>query len=271
MPHILILGLGYTTSRLAARLQAAGWQVTATRRLAGDGVLQFDDPAVAAAVAAASHIVSSVPPDADGDPVLRQYGEALAAAPAVWLGYLSSTGVYGDTKGAWVDESADVGNGRRGARVAADLAWQGLRDDVRVFRLPGIYGPGRSAIDRVRSGTASRIDAPGHRFSRIHVDDIVGAVIASFDRGAPGIYNLADDAPASGAAVIEYACDLLGIRYPPLEALADARLSPMARGFYLESRQVAAGKMVRELGVRLRYPDFRAGLRACLSPGYAAR
>lgn len=263
MPHLLIFGLGYTASRLADRLRGQGWAVTATRRGADGTAMAFDDPRVVAAIAAATHIVSSVPPGEAGDPVLTRFGPALAAAPARWLGYLSSTGVYGDAHGAWVDESSPVGGGRRSARVAADTLWQALRGDIRVFRLPGIYGPGRSTIDRVRAGEVARIDAPGHLFSRIHVDDIVAAVTASFDRAA-GVYNLADDAPATSRAVTEYACDLLGRPYPPLVALADAALSPMARGFYAESRRVAAGKMVRELGVRLRYPDFRAGLRACV-------
>lgn len=262
--HLLVFGLGYTATRLAARVRDAGGTVTAMRRAAGGDALAFDDPAVVHAIAAATHIVSSVPPAGELDPVLVRYGTLLNAAPARWFGYLSSTGVYGDAAGAWVDEGSPVGGGRRSARVAADLAWQALRSDVRVFRLPGIYGPGRSAIDRVRSGDARRIDAPGQRFSRIHVDDIVAGVIASFTRGDPGVYNLADAEPAPGNAVIEYACDLLGVAWPPLEPLATAALSPMSRGFYAESRCVAAGRMVRDLGVRLAYPDYRSGLRACL-------
>lgn len=265
MAHVHIFGLGYASGRLAGQLRAKGWQITATRRQARDGVFAFDDDAaVAESIGQATHILSSVPPEGDADTVLARYGARLAAAPARWIGYLSSTGVYGDAGGAWVDESAAVGTGRRSARAAADLDWQALRPDVRVFRLPGIYGPGRSAIDRLRAGDAHRIDAPGHVFSRIHVDDIVAGVVASFDRGGPGIFNLADDEPATGSAVIEHACDLLGVAYPPLEPIATATLSPMARGFYAESRKVANGRMIRELGVRLRYPDYRAGLRACL-------
>ena len=150
------------------------------------------------------------------------------------------------------------------ARVAADLAWQTLHPAVRVFRLPGIYGPGRSALDRVLAGNAHRIDAPGHLFSRIHVDDIVQAVVASFNRGAPGVYNIADRLPATGNAVTEFACDLLRRPYPPIEPLDTPRLSPMARGFYAENRRIAATKMVRDLGVRLRYADYMQGLRGCL-------
>ena len=258
MPHLLIFGLGYTASRLAARMRSAGWQVTATTR----ATLPLDSPAVGEAIASATHILSSVPPAEGADPVLTLHTDALRAAPARWIGYLSSTGVYGDTGGAWVDESAVIGTGRRNARAAADLQWQALRPDVRVFRLPGIYGPGRSALDRVSAGTATRVDAPGQVFSRIHVDDIGSAVIASFDR-PPGIWNLADAEPASGNAVTEYACDLLGEPYP--DVVPVSALSPMAQGFYTERRRIAATKMARDLGLRLRYPDFRSGLRACLS------
>lgn len=264
--HLLIFGLGYTSGRLASQLSGAGWRITATRRSAVKGCVAHGDRlAVAAALATATHILSSVPPDSTGaDPVLTDYGADIAAAPARWRGYLSSTGVYGDTGGAWVDESAAIGHGRRSARAAADLAWQQLRPDSYVFRLPGIYGPGRSAIDRVRAGDAHRIDAPGHLFSRIHVDDIVRCITASFTRGRAGVYNLADATPATGAQVIEYACDLLGQPYPPLEPVDTPRLSAMARGFYTENRRIAASKLNRELAVVLHYPDFRHGLRACL-------
>ena len=260
--HLLIFGLGYTARRLADRLRADGWRITATSRSGAEGTVALDSPAIAAAIASASHILSSVPPAGGVDPVLSQHAAALAAAPARWLGYLSSTGVYGDTGGAWVDETAALG-GRRVDRIAADRAWQALRPDVRVFRLPGIYGPGRSALDAVRAGTAHRVEAPGQRFSRIHVDDIGTAVIASFARGRAGVYNLADHEPAAGRTVVEYACDLLGRPYPPLIAPDSADLSPMARGFYTESRVVAAGTARRELGFVPAFTDFRAGLRAC--------
>jgi nucleoside-diphosphate-sugar epimerase len=263
--HLLVLGLGYTASRIAAAATAHGGTVTAVRSRAERGVLTLASPELPGAIASATHILSSVPPAADGsDPVLVAVGAMVAAAPARWLGYLSSTGVYGNTDGAWVDETAPVGNGRRSARVAADLAWQALHPAMRVFRLPGIYGPGRSAIDRVLSGSAHRIDAPGHLFSRIHVDDIVAVVTASFARGEPGIYNLADRMPATGNAVIEYACDLLGSPWPPLDPLDSPRLSPMARGFYAENRRIAAAKISRDLDVELRYPDYKCGLQACL-------
>lgn len=260
--HLLVLGLGYTAARIAAAFDG---RVTAVRSQPAAGILSLASPELPAAIASATHILSSIPPARDGsDPALAHHAAALAATPARWLGYLSSTGVYGNTDGAWVDESAALGNGRRTARVAADLSWQALHPAVRIFRLPGIYGPGRSALDRVLAGSANRIDAPGHLFSRIHVDDIVAAVIASQTRGARGIYNLADHHPATGNAVTEFACDLLGQPYPPLEPLDTPRLSPMARGFYGENRRIAATKMTRDLGVRLRYADYQSGLLACL-------
>jgi nucleoside-diphosphate-sugar epimerase len=208
-------------------------------------------------------VLSSVPPAREGgDPVLVTYGEALAAASAQWIGYLSSTGVYGDTGGAWVDESAEVGTGRRSARTAADLAWQdmfGAR--CRVFRLPGIYGPGRSALDRVRDGAAKRIALEGQVFSRVHVEDIASGVIAGM-AGPAGVYNLADDEPSSQNRVIEQAARILGVAPPPLQTLEEAALSPMALAFYAENRRVANGKAQRVLGWRPRFPTYREGLRA---------
>lgn len=269
MTVLLILGLGYTASRLAGRLRRDGWTIEATGR---DGALSFEDEeAVRAAISRASHILSSVPPDAatGADPVLARYGDALARAPARWIGYLSSTGVYGDTGGAWVDESAPL-KGRRGARNMADLAWQRLSASVRVFRLPGIYGPGRSALERVRAGRAHRIDLPGQVFSRIHVDDIVGGMVASLG-GPPGVYNLADDRPCHQNRVTEAACQLLGVAPPPLLPLDGAGLSPDARAFYAENRRVANGRAKRLLGWRPLYADHREGLRACLEetgPGH---
>jgi nucleoside-diphosphate-sugar epimerase len=267
--HMLIFGLGYTASHLATALRMDGWHVTGIRRTAGKDVLAFDDQAaVQTALQSATHILSSVPPVAgQGDPVLTHYGHAIAAAPATWTGYLSSTGVYGDTRGAWVDESAKLGTGRRSARTDADNAWQTLRTDMRVFRLPGIYGPGRSALDRVAQGKAHRIDLPQQIFSRVHVDDIVSGVIASF-AAISGVYNLADDLPCSQNTVIEYAAELLGMPLPPMKALEDASLSPMALAFYAENRRVSNLKAKRLLGWLPSYPDYKSGLRACFSEKY---
>lgn len=261
---MLIFGRGYTGGRLAERLARDGWTVEATGRA---GTIAFDDvAAVGAALGRATHVLSSVPPDRETgvDPVLDRHGAAIAASPARWIGYLSSTGVYGDTGGAWVDEGAPVGGGRRSARVAADLDWQALDERVRVFRLPGIYGPGRSALDRVREGKAHRIAIAGQVFSRIHVDDIVSGTVASF-AGPPGVFNLADDHPCSQNAVIEAACAMLGVAPPPLLTLEEANLSAMARAFYAENRRVANGRAKRLLGWRPRYRDFREGLAACLA------
>jgi len=258
MAQFLIFGLGYTAKRLAARLQAAGWSVEATGQ---EGNLDFEDQdAVRAAIARASHILSSVPPDrgSGADPVLELYGDALGSE---WLGYLSSTGVYGDCRGAWVDESAPVGHGRRLARAEADHRWMEL--GAHVFRLPGIYGPGRSALERVREGKAHRIDLPGQVFSRVHVEDIAGGVLAALDKPR-GAYNLADDVPCSQNQVIEEACRLLGLEPPSLETLEAANLPPAARGFYAENRRVANGKAKRVLGWTPTYPDYRSGLRALL-------
>ena len=264
MPHMLVIGMGYTASRLATRLRADGWRVTGVRRSADADTLAFDDDsAVTAAIGQASHILSSVPPAGEADPVLARHGAAIAAAHARWTGYLSSTGVYGDSGGAWVDESAPVGQGRRAARAQADRDWGALRGDMRRFRLPGIYGPGRSALERVREGRAHRIDLPDQLFSRIHVDDIVSGVMASFD-GPPGIYNLSDDLPCAQNRVIEAACDLIGRPWPPLQSLEAAGLSPMARGFYAENRRVANGRAKRLLGWAPRFPTYAEGLRACL-------
>jgi len=259
MTRLVIFGMGYAGARIAARVVADGGIVIGTTRSGANDMLPFDDrEAIGRALASATHILSTVPPEGDEDPVLTAHGDAIRSFPG-WVGYLSSTGVYGDTRGAWVDETAPVGSGRRTARTAADLAWQAL--GARVFRLPGIYGPGRSPLDRVAAGTAHRIDLPDQVFSRVHVDDIASGVIAGF-AGPAGAYNLSDDLPCSQNAVIEHAASLLGIAPPPLRAIDDTALSPAARAFYAENRRVANGKAKRVLGWRPAYPDYRAGLGA---------
>jgi nucleoside-diphosphate-sugar epimerase len=246
--RLLIFGPGYTASRIAAAVEREGWHV------ARIGRANFD--ITDAEIAAATHILSSVPPAGDVDPVLDRYAPALARSSA-WLGYLSSTGVYGDTGGAWVDETAPTGTGRRSARAVADRTWLDL--GARVFRLPGIYGPGRSPLDRIAAGSAYRVAIPGQIFSRIHVDDIVLAVIAGFD-APPGAYNIADNKPAPQDDVTAYAACLLGAPPPPVVSL-DA-LSPAARAFYAENRRIANGKAKRVLGWRPLYTTYREGLRA---------
>lgn len=271
MPRMFIFGLGYTAQVIATHLQTRGWEVISTGR---EGTLSFDDESsVRLALTDADQVLSSVPPGKEArgeplDPVLERYGDVLDGKP---LSYLSSTGVYGDTGGAWVDESAPVGTGHRSARSEADGQW--LARGARVYRLPGIYGPGRSMLDRVLAGHAHRIDLKGQVFSRVHVDDIAGAVIAGLN-AQPGAYNLADDLPCSQNRVVEEACRLLGRPLPPLQTLETAGLSPMALTFYAENRRIANGKAKRVLAWRPRYSDYADGLRALratMSPAMASK
>ena len=264
MSRLFTFGLGYTARSIALNMWMLDWKTQGTGSK-GDVAFSNRD-AVLRAIDKATHILSSVPPDraSGGDPVLDAYGDALAGKP---LFYLSSTGVYGDRKGAWVDEAtptiAQSGEGRRNARAEADLAWLNL--GARVLRLPGIYGPGRSALDRVREGKAKRIDLPDQVFSRVHVDDIMCAVVAALVQDAPaGAYNLADDLPCSQNAVIEQACRLLGAEFPPLQSLGEAGLTAAARAYYSENRRIANGKAKRVLGWTLRYSTYREGLASLL-------
>jgi nucleoside-diphosphate-sugar epimerase len=250
MARLVLFGPGYTGAHIASALQRDGWHVDAITRAT-------PIEAVRAALVQATHSLSTVPPFEDADPILTAHRDAIGRVP--WIGYLSSTGVYGDVRGAWVDEACAL-TGRRDGRIAADLAWQDL--GARIFRLPGIYGPGRAMFDRLRSGQAHRIDAPGQVFCRVHVDDIVAGVRAAMQAGPAGVYNLADDRPAPQNRVIEYACGLMGLPLPPLKALDDPGLSPQARAFYGENRRVANGKAKRLLGWRPLYPTYREGLAA---------
>ena len=284
--RLFCFGLGYTALALAERLSAQGWPVAGTcqsderrARLEARGIEvhlfgrggRLD---ARAALAGATHILSSVPPDPH-DPVLAAHGADLAAHRGVeWAGYLSTTGVYGDRAGGWVDEQSEkLPTSARGRqRVAAEDAWLKLWRDhalpVHVFRLAGIYGPGRNAVDTVRAGQAKRIDKPGQVFSRIHVDDIARVLTASIIRPNPGaIYNLCDDDPAPPAVVIEEACRLLGVPPPPLVPFerAKAGMSEMARSFYADNKRVRNDRIKRELGVTLRYPSYKDGLRALLA------
>lgn len=260
---MLIFGLGYTASFLANQLRRDGWQVAGTHRKADNGAIAFDDEiAVREAIGQATHILSSTPPASDGkEPVLEKYGDAIQDAALEWTGYLSSTGVYGDVKGAWIDETAHIGSGRRLDRSEADQRWQTLRNDIRIFRLPGIYGPGRNPLTRLREHKAKRVDVPGHVFCRIHVGDIISAIIASFD-GPSGVYNIADDLPAPQHEVIAHAARLLGIAPPPLLSLAQAGLSATAQRFYDENRRITNGKAKRLLDWKPLYPDYKSGLAA---------
>ena len=287
--RLFCFGLGYSARALAGRLVAEGWTVAGTcrsqearQRLEADGMAAFlfdrDRPLddAAGALAGATHILSSVPPDAAGDGVLDHHASHIRALEGVaWIGYLSTTGVYGDTGGAAVDETATLEptseRGRR--RMAAEAVWRCQEPPAHVFRLAGIYGPGRSAIEQVRAGTARRIDKPGHAFSRIHVDDIVAVLRASMQRPDPGrLYNVADDGPAEPAAVTAYASELLGVAPPPLVPFEEAarQMSPLAQSFWRDNRRIDNRRIKEELGVTLTHPDYRRGLAAILAANLAA-
>ncbi|MCR6629110.1 MAG: SDR family oxidoreductase [Magnetospirillum sp.] len=278
--RFFLFGLGFSGRVIARAVQAAGWQVAGTTRsgeaaeLPGIEVFPFDreHPLPAHALDGVTAVLSSVPPDGKGDPVLDLCGPALRALPLAWAGYLSTTGVYGDRDGGWVDEDSDLRPTleRSRRRAEAEGQWQAGGLPVHVFRLAGIYGPGRSAIDTVRAGQARRIVKPGQVFSRIHVDDIAATVLASLARPRPGAaYNVCDDDAAPPQDVIAHACALLGMAPPPEIPWeqAEATLSPMALSFYADNKRVANGRIKRELGVTLKYPTYREGLRAILAGG----
>lgn len=277
-------GLGYSAIALAERLQAEGWSIAGTCRSAekqtelaarGWSIFRFDRGQALpdGALYGVTHLLSSVPPDEQGDPVLDETGAAIrrAAGGMAWIGYLSTTGVYGDRDGGWVDETSDlVPTGPRGERRKnAEAGWLELGREagvpVQLFRLAGIYGPGRNALETVKKGQARRIDKPGQVFSRIHRDDITAILRASIDRPNPGAaYNCCDDNPAPPEEVIAHACTLLGIDPPPLVPFAEAELSPMARSFYRDNKRVSNQRIKDELGVTLTWPDYRQALKAML-------
>jgi nucleoside-diphosphate-sugar epimerase len=281
MMDLFCFGAGYTAAALG-RLIADRPDVVigGTRRIAtGPDVLAFDGRGHSADIARcinrATHVLVSVPPDDAGCPVHRWFGDDIAASPTVeWIGYLSTIGVYGDTGGAWIDETAPLNptSERALRRVKAEAAWLALGaaagKHVDLFRLPGIYGPGRSAIDSVRDGTAKRIIKSGQVFNRIHVDDIAGALDCAMARPITAksahhqIYNVTDDEPAPPQDVIVYAATLLGMAPPPETPFAEARLSEMAASFYAENKRVANARLKEALGYTLRYPTYREGLAA---------
>lgn len=277
---LLIAGLGYTGRAVATAARDAGFAVLATARdpagrSAPGGVALIPFAEAAAALPDATHLLVTAAPGEAGDPLLALCADAIAAAPALrWIGYFSTTGVYGDRQGGWVDETTpprpEQERSRR--RLAAEQAWAalGARMPVDLFRIAGIYGPGRSALDDLRAGRARRVIRPGHMFCRIHRDDIAAAVLAAMGQArGPGVrvLNLADDEPAGSAAVMEEAARLLGLPPPPAVPYAEVApsLSPMARSFWQESRLVASARTQAELGLVWRYPSYREGLRAILA------
>ena len=284
--RLLVFGFGYSARALSVRLQAEGWRVAGTirrpaerARLEAMGVAPVgvgNQRDLQRAAGEADGLLVTAPPDAEGCPGLRALVPALARAGAFpdWIGYLSTTGVYGDRGGGWVTEQSRLAaQSLEGARrVGAERDWlevgRGMGLTVTVFRLPGIYGPGRSALDRVRTGEARRIAAPGQVFSRIHVDDLAAGLEASIARPrAGGIYNLCDDEPCSNNAVYAYAAELLGLPAPPEISLEVARLSSRAARFYAESKRVSNARAKAELGWRPAYPSYREGLISILASG----
>lgn len=282
---LLILGGGYSGRRLAAQAARAGIA----------GVISHRDPNAAAAAPAGwhkvgfdsgsglrpdpaaltdiTHVISTIAPDREGnDPVLSQLGDLLQTLRPHWLGYLSTTGVYGDSGGAWVDEHSPCQPraGRSANRLTCEQAWLTSDLPVQIFRLPGIYGPGRSPFSALRSGSSRLLHRPGQVFCRIHVDDIVGALLhclALADQQHPPLVNISDDLPCPASEVLGYAAHLLDCKLPPLQRYeaAAAELSPMARSFWSESRRVRNDLLTRQLGYHLRYPTYREGLRAALA------
>lgn len=278
MKTLLSLGHGYSAATLARRLIPQGWRVIGTtrsaakaQRLRAEGVepLIWPGADIGPALAQATHLLTSVAPDATDDPVLRALAPQLAAARHLeWVGYLSTTGVYGDHQGGWVDEATSLtpGTERGVARVRAEAGWQALGLPLHIFRLAGIYGPGRGPFEKVRDGSARRIIKPGQVFSRIHVEDIGAVLEASITRPNPGaVYNVCDDDPAPPEDVLAHAATLLGLPPPPEIPWDQARMTPMALSFYAESKRVRNDRIKNELGVRLTYPDYRSGLAAVLA------
>ena len=286
--NILILGLGYSAGFFARAALARGWEVTGTVRsaekaaeLSREGIrtLVFGgfavSSALAKAVAEADAVLVSVQPAEDGDPALGPLRDALIAAPNLrWIGYLSTIGVYGDQGGAWIDEATPPAptNARTRQRIEIEEAWLQLGRDsgkpVQIFRLSGIYGPGRNAITKLRNGTANRLIKPGQVFNRIHVDDIAGVLMASLAQPRQGaVYNVTDDEPGPPQDVITFAAELTGLEPPPEIPFEQARLSPMAASFYGESKRVSNALVKREFGYAFRYPTYREALRDLAAAG----
>lgn len=280
MNHLLCFGFGFSARTFAARLDKQVWKISATSRDA-EGIaeieaqgfhgLTFDSTLQIAPDV--THLLISAPPAENGDPVLQLFEEQLQrlSKQLKWVGYLSTTGVYGDRGGDWVDEDSPLEptTARGERRLEAERNWLRLHSDfglpVHVFRLAGIYGPGRNTLLNVRDGSAKRIIKPGQIFSRIHVEDIAGVLAASIAKPHPGrAYNVCDDEPCPPQDVVAYAADLLGLPLPPEIPFEQAELSPMAKSFYAESKRVSNKRIKTELGYRLIYPTYREGLTALL-------
>lgn len=282
---LFCFGYGYVAENLAKALKAqdSSWEICGTTRdpekraqMREDGVkafLFYDDKAFNDPIFmldGVTHILISIPPNAQGDPVFQSHARDILQIPTVqWVGYCSSTSVYGNRDGDWVDEKSEIrpSSERGSKRARAESAWLKMRRiagiPINIFRISGIYGPGRSAIDAVRAGDSRRINKPGHVFNRMHIDDIVQVMIASMSQPKPGdIYNLADDLPVSSHELISYACQLLGKTPPPMIDFKDVDMAPIARSFYKDNKRVRNNKIKEKLGITLKYPDYKSGLDA---------
>lgn len=282
---LFCFGYGYTSEFLAHCLKGEEWDVAGTTRdndkrrfLKEHGVRPFlfdheqplEDPVHF--LRGTTHLLISTPPSDQGDPAFLLHGSDILKIPTIkWIGYLSSTSVYGDREGGWVDENSEIrpSNKRGSRRAKAERQWLSLYEDhgapVHIFRLAGIYGPGRSALDSVRAGASRRIDKPGHAFSRVHVEDIAQILMASMRNPHPGrSYNLADDRAAPSHELIKTACDMLGLNVPPLLPYDEADMAPIARSFYADNKRIKNDRVKSELGITLKYPSFEEGLKACL-------
>ena len=279
---LISFGHGYSAQALARVLLPQGWKIYGTTRspekfeaLEKTGItpVLWSDPSLEGAMTKATHMLVSAGPREAGDPVFNAYGDQVAklAGKLDWFGYLSTTGVYGNHNGEWTDEEAELRpSTERGKwRTAAEERWSAVPDlPVHIFRLAGIYGPGRGPFQKIRQGTARRIIKKNQIFSRVHVEDIAQVLAASIARPNPGrAYNVCDDEPAPPQDVIGYAAELLGAPVPPEIPFEEAEMSPMARSFYSESKRIANRRIKNELGVKLRYPDYRQGLAKLLADG----
>ena len=277
MNTLLSIGHGYSAQALARRLLPQGWQIIGTTRteagakaLRATGIeaLVWPEADLSDALAKATHLLTSVAPG-DSDPVLQAIGPQIAGSALKWVGYLSTTAVYGHHNGDWVDETTPLAptTARGAARVQAEADWTALGLPLHIFRLAGIYGPGRGPFEKVRDGTARRIHKAGQVFSRIHVDDIARVLHAALQRPHPGIYNVCDDDPASPEDILGLAADMLGLPPPPIVPYEQAEMTPMARSFYAENKRVRNDRIKTVLGVTLDYPTYREGLAAILAAG----
>ena len=277
MNTLLSIGHGYSAQALARRLLPQGWQIIGTTRTeagakalraTGIDALVWPEADLSGALAKATHLLTSVAPG-DSDPVLQAIGPQIAGSALKWVGYLSTTAVYGHHNGDWVDETTPLAptTARGAARVQAEADWTALGLPLHIFRLAGIYGPGRGPFEKVRDGTARRIHKAGQVFSRIHVDDIARVLHAALQRPHPGIYNVCDDDPASPEDILGLAADMLGLPPPPIVPYEQAEMTPMARSFYAENKRVRNYRIKPVMGVTLDYPTYREGLAAILAAG----